>query len=224
VTQVRRRNHSESGPSLREQQKHTTRRALLNAARSAFEELGYTAVTIDDIASRAGASRGTFYVYFTKASVLKDLLQQSFEGSDAPNPASLVDDLLELDLTDLAVLRNWLTAYVHAWRTERLLAKAWMEGDAHDIELQKMTDWRIERATGTLTDIILANHRRAGASISPKKARAHATLMDIQLQYFCHHALGRGHEVDLDAGIEALAENWYTALSGAHPAGQGQAQ
>ncbi len=47
------------------QAKKAQRRSeLLLAARDVFAEKGYAAATVDDIVARAGAARGTFYLYF----------------------------------------------------------------------------------------------------------------------------------------------------------------
>jgi AcrR family transcriptional regulator len=53
-----------SRPSIREAQKASTFEVLLQAAGELFVERGYAATTIEQIASRAGASRATFYLHF----------------------------------------------------------------------------------------------------------------------------------------------------------------
>ena len=51
-----------------------TREHIMAAALEAFAERGYVAVTIDDIARRAGIGRATFYLHFdSKAAVLREL-------------------------------------------------------------------------------------------------------------------------------------------------------
>lgn len=58
-------------PSRRERQRATTRDALATAALELFEERGFAATTIDDIAERADVARRTFFRYFaTKEAVL----------------------------------------------------------------------------------------------------------------------------------------------------------
>lgn len=202
-------------PSLRERQRELTRAALLDGARRAFEERGYSAVTVDDITSRAGTSRGTFYLHFTKATVLQTLLGGAFGlTDDAPAAARLPTNLAVADLSDLDAIRTWLTAYVRVWQTHRLLARAWMEGDAIDPELRSMTDHRIARAVEALSRRIVEGHRGRGLKVEPEDTRATAALMDLQLQYFCYHAVGRELHVSIDAGIEAMARHWHTSLYG----------
>jgi AcrR family transcriptional regulator len=71
----------------RREQARATRRAVLDAARELFVELGYAATTVDAIASRAGVSPETVYSAFkNKRSVLSELLDVSIVGDDAPVP------------------------------------------------------------------------------------------------------------------------------------------
>ncbi|ATQ40911.1 TetR/AcrR family transcriptional regulator [Caulobacter mirabilis] len=51
-------------PGKREQTKVANRRAILDAAREVFAELGYEAATVRDIIRRTGLASGTFYNYF----------------------------------------------------------------------------------------------------------------------------------------------------------------
>ena len=200
-------------PSLRERQRELTRVALLDGARAAFEERGYTAVTIDDITNRAGTSRGTFYLHFTKATVLQELLLEAF-GPAAPSGTR---HLAVADLSSRPAIRSWLSAYVGVWQSNRRLARAWMEGDVTDPDLRAMTDRRISRAVQTLSERILATHHDHGRTITAEDARARAALMDLQLQYFCYHVVGRELDVPIDAGLTAMTEQWFRSLRPAAP-------
>lgn len=51
-------------PPQAQAKKAQRRSELLLAARDVFAEKGYAAATVDDIVARAGAARGTFYLYF----------------------------------------------------------------------------------------------------------------------------------------------------------------
>jgi AcrR family transcriptional regulator len=58
----------------------STRLVLLEAARDAFEELGYRATTVAEIVSRANTARGTFYLYFrNKDDVFAEVLAKNCE-------------------------------------------------------------------------------------------------------------------------------------------------
>src|SRR3954447_14671748 len=51
-------------PSLRDRKKERTRRALVEAAAELFEERGYDATTVADIAAAADIGTRTFFSYF----------------------------------------------------------------------------------------------------------------------------------------------------------------
>lgn len=203
-----------AGPqSLRNRQKELTRQALLDGARSAFEEHGYSDVTIDDITARAGASRATFYLHFTKGEVLSELLRDAF-GPHLNESESAGHALADLDVSSRAAVRSWIARFVETWRTNRLIGRAWMEGDINDPEIQRRTDTRISRAVDALTEIIMTARRAKGRPATRKDCRARAALMDLQLQYFCYHVLVRGLDVDVKAGINAMADQWMAAIYG----------
>ncbi len=60
----------------RDRQRAATRERVLNAARELFDEAGYQATTIRQIASRAGVSVGTVFTTFpSKSSILSQVMQ-----------------------------------------------------------------------------------------------------------------------------------------------------
>jgi TetR/AcrR family fatty acid metabolism transcriptional regulator len=54
------------------------RQQILECARDAFAELGYQAVTVDDIVERADIARGTYYLYFNDKRAVLDALVDEF--------------------------------------------------------------------------------------------------------------------------------------------------
>ncbi|MEV0379360.1 TetR/AcrR family transcriptional regulator [Nonomuraea sp. NPDC050643] len=85
--------------SWREQKKQRTRQALMDAAGRLFDEQGYEATTVEQIAAAAGVSTRTFFTYFRhKADVIvtnsAERLDAAVEviGSRAPgeSPAALL--------------------------------------------------------------------------------------------------------------------------------------
>ena len=45
------------------------------------------------------------------------------------------------------------------------------------------------------------------------EARARAALMDLQLNYFCYHVVGRGLDIEIPAGLDAMASQWWHGLT-----------
>ena len=88
-----------------ERRKESRPSELLAAALELFVERGYAGTRLDDIASRAGVSKGTLYLYFANKEelfkalvrenivVLLDRFRAELEASDAP-PAAQVEHFL----------------------------------------------------------------------------------------------------------------------------------
>jgi AcrR family transcriptional regulator len=110
----------EPASGLRERKKVRTRVAIEDAALSLFEELGYEATTVEEIAARADVSTTTFFRYYpTKADVLV-----SDHGKQLPalHQAILDRPAAEPDLT--AVWRAFQDAWVAAVDAERTARKS----------------------------------------------------------------------------------------------------
>jgi len=58
----------------REREKEERRRSILRAAREVFFESGFHRATVDDVAERAGVSKGTVYLYFESKETILALL------------------------------------------------------------------------------------------------------------------------------------------------------
>jgi AcrR family transcriptional regulator len=79
----------------REQRRQQTFERLLQAAREQFSANGFDRTTIDDIASTARVSRGTFFNYFDN----KDAVLAALHQVHMDKLPGIVDDLLARDLT-----------------------------------------------------------------------------------------------------------------------------
>jgi len=70
------------------------RQAILDAAREVLAEVGYTSMTIDAVAQRAGSNRVLIYrVWDTKLALAADALFGAMGEFDVPDTGSLEDDL-----------------------------------------------------------------------------------------------------------------------------------
>lgn len=94
--------------------KHARPRELLVAAMALFIEKGFAATRAEEIAERAGVSKGTLYLYFdSKEDLLTDLIAQRFfcrfpfEGHEDAEARSCRDQLREVALA-------WRTALVES--------------------------------------------------------------------------------------------------------------
>src|SRR4051812_21251816 len=67
--------------SLRSEQRELTRSRLCKAARTLFEERGFSDTSIDDIAANAQVARATVYLHYQgKEAILADLLQEDLDA------------------------------------------------------------------------------------------------------------------------------------------------
>ena len=84
--------------TLRESQARATRRAVVDAARELFVELGWSGTTIDAVAARAGVSRKTVFTSVGgKAALLKLALDWALVGDDEPVPLEERQVLAEME-------------------------------------------------------------------------------------------------------------------------------
>jgi AcrR family transcriptional regulator len=207
------RRSKKSRVSLRERQRELTRDALLTGASEAFAGGGYNDVTIDDIAKRAGTSRGTFYLYFTKGQILAELIERAFMKSIGGSlRTALLPVIKTAEPYDVESLQRWLQSYVDTWQRHKALVRAWMEGDATDPEVQAITKRRINRAVDLLTEVLVEHHDPVHTAADREALRARAVLLDLQLQYFCWYLVVRDLDVIAQDCIRALALQWHAAI------------
>lgn len=129
--------------SRREQQRQETRKKVFESALHIFRRDGVAESRIEDIATLAGVSRGTFYFHFpTKEAVLTELLLTA----EADFTAEI--DALPADAPIEDVLNTTAAAMARPWSAEPLL---WME-----VGLVAMRNTADKLAHGQPTDGIRA--------------------------------------------------------------------
>ncbi|MFI5621702.1 ScbR family autoregulator-binding transcription factor [Streptomyces sp. NPDC051567] len=74
-----------------------TRRVILEAAATVFDERGYDAATIADILSRAGVTKGALYFHFTsKLELARGVLDEQFSQGGVPHRESKLQELVDV--------------------------------------------------------------------------------------------------------------------------------
>ena len=98
---------------LRERKKQRTREQIVDAAMRLFDERGYHATTITDIAAAAEVAPRTFFAYFpSKEAVVFHNLDRDLDGL-----ASALRDRLPGE-TAFDALRRWIDAMFDQWTAE----------------------------------------------------------------------------------------------------------
>ncbi len=84
-------------------------REICAAALEVFAEKGFAAARLDEIARRAGVSKGTLYLYFKDKD---DLFRAVVRDTIAPNIATIRDSLMDADLPFAELVRTLLSRFV----------------------------------------------------------------------------------------------------------------
>ena len=89
---------------LRKAQKEMTRRLLLEKGLELFNEQGYSATTVDDIAAGVGTTRTTFYLHFpSKGDLVRSLVETADEMLTSIDDPSLPEVVASNDRETIKV-------------------------------------------------------------------------------------------------------------------------
>ncbi|MFL4479829.1 TetR/AcrR family transcriptional regulator [Paeniglutamicibacter sp. ORCA_105] len=191
--------------TLREAQKQMTRRRLLEEGLAAFAEQGYSATTIDDIATRVGATRATFYLHFgSKAELVRALVERTDEmltGIDNPSLTEVVAS------GDRAALKTWLERKFDQWPDIKDYVTVSHQAAAVEPDIQDSIDAWFDDAIGNMQ----AGLDEAGRFEAPSR-RIRCTLAFGELEFLSVRWFRRGWVVDRDTALEIMTESWYRLL------------
>ena len=147
-------------------------RDIVAAALSVFTEKGFAGARIEEIARRAGVSKGTLYLYFeTKEDMFRAVVREVV----APNVETVRAAFLTLDLPFADVLRMFLPRFAKIATTVPIGAVAKMVvGESRNFpELAKVWhDDVILKAVGLIAELI--ERAQAKGEVRPGDPRTHA--------------------------------------------------
>ncbi|MGV0794989.1 TetR/AcrR family transcriptional regulator [Mycolicibacterium sp. XJ1819] len=120
-------------------QRELTRNRIMDGALSLFDELGYHAVTMDNIAQRANLSRGTIYVHFQNKGEILRAIVENLEGfATLHEPLRKARSRKEIDDACRAIFSYWDRQLSDSGQKTRMLWKHIRQGAALDNEV---ADW-----------------------------------------------------------------------------------
>ena len=179
-----------TGTDLRATQAQRTRAAIRAAALTLTRERGYSAMTVDDVATLAGVSRRTVFNHFSSKA---DLLVIGLEPPEPEAVEAFINGSGSL-LEDLGAL---LASGAEAVESERGWLLSFPEIVRDNPEIERAIHERLRAITASLAD---AAGRRLGAGPDDPRTRAVVALaVAIQrsaLDLWCGrtHPWGRRHE------------------------------
>lgn len=192
---------------LRERQKQQTRALLLESALGLFDQKGYAATTIDEIAAAATTTRATFYLHFSsKADLMQALIVHADEiltAVDDPPLAEvvasgrreLIEQYLDRKFDQWAEIRPYLVAANQAAPSEPDVAEV-IEG------------WFEATATAMHEGLNRADRFDA------QTRHIRCVLAFGQLEFLSRRWFQSGWVIPRDVSLQALTDSWCSLLVG----------
>lgn len=188
-------------------------REICAAALEVFAEKGFAAAKLDDIARRAGVSKGTLYLYFKDK---EDLFLAVVRDNIAPNVDNIRDALMKADLPFAQLAPMFLVRVSEIVGQESLGAVLKMViGESGNFpELSKVWyDQVASKALALLTGLI--EQAQAKGEVRPGDARIHAfSLMGPMLMALLHREILQPAGAEPVELLEVARQHAHTALAG----------
>jgi AcrR family transcriptional regulator len=199
---------------LREQQKQMTRRLLMDAGLRLFQEKGYAATTVDDIATAAGTTRVTFYAYFpSRGELMKALideeLNEKLQRVRSPERGSTAQDLVATvaDGTYEAI-SAWMHRVSKSWPAIRPIIRIGRHAAVIDPDLGDLVERWMEEAIGDIEDGL----SQAGR-FEPHQRHFRGVLAMAQLDFVAQHWGEANWKLNREQMLEELSASWTRLLN-----------
>ena len=182
-----------SMPKLAEHAKQERRRALIDAARRCAVRKGFSELTVDEICTEAGVSKGAFYLYFeSKQQLLLALLEED---------AAFVDLAMQGARAGELSGTKGVRAYVQAM-VRRGEDPAMVQIRA-DLWAAMLTDQVVRTR---FSELVAARRRQLRTSI--EGAIAAGELVDVPANALASILLALGDGLTLHGGLDPGAFSW----------------
>lgn len=187
---------------LQEIQKQSSRQKILEAASKLFEEISYNATTIDEIVSRAGISRVTFYKHFDSKVEVAESINKESEIDFSKDYALLGSSSNPSEDEILHWMHHILDVFSRSReRIAMLAAMSWQD----PILINSRADSYASIIRGWAVTI---PGFRSAASGTDERARIRAHLLVVQLNELCYELGIGGWDVDHETALRVLAKQY----------------
>jgi AcrR family transcriptional regulator len=217
-------------PSTRQRRKEARPQELLDAALALFVEKGFAAARTDEVATRAGVSKGTLYLYYPSK-------EELFKAVVRHNLSALIAEGIETLAAYPGSTAELLRYVTHTW-WERVGATA--AGGIHKVILAEVRNFPeiaafyaaevIEPAHRLFRGIVERGIERGEFRALPVNAVAHAMIAPMIFLALHRHSIGAcdvacGEPVDPRALLDTQIELLLNGLTRqAAPAARGKAR
>ena len=184
--------------------KEERRKLLLAAALGEFYEKGVTAARMDDIAARAGVSKGTIYLYFPSKD---DLFQALIESLALPNLAK-VEAVANSALSIMQAINGFAALVPHMIRgtdLPRLMKIIIGESQSYPEVINRYRTEVLERILGIFSGVLSAAKERGEIEIGSPELTAKLIVAPVLLSGLWVAVFESGDESSLD--IEGLLQS-----------------
>ena len=187
-----------------------TRDNLLEAGRRVFEQRGYTATRMSDIATAAGVSHGTVYTWFgDKEALLRALVDDIVTEVFAA--LAIGDDVPEPEQRMLEANRRYLAAYRRHGRMLEVVEEAAATDSRYRDALAGVRRDHVGRVTRDI-----ARLQRVGIAAADVDPAVAAGALCAMVEGFGRHWYGRGEQAvsthDDETAVETLTRLWARGL------------
>jgi AcrR family transcriptional regulator len=191
--------------SLRAAQKQMTHDLFLARALELFETKGYSATTIDDIATAAGSTRTTFYLHFaSKAEVMSALLAKVDAILTAADDPPLTEVIAS---GSRYLIHAWLDRKLSQWDEIKPYLTASYQA-AHEPDVVEQTERWFEDAVGQMTDGLDRAKR-----FPVDRRRIRCILAFGELEHLSRRYFSVGWRIPREVCLEELTDSWCHLLA-----------
>jgi AcrR family transcriptional regulator len=183
-----------------------TRQRLLDKGLELFEDQGYAATTVDDIASGAGTTRATFYMHFPSKGHLMQSLVASTNDTLTEADVPPLPDVVQSG--DRGQIRVWLSRKFDQWQEIRPYVMAAHQAAASEPDIQSILDQWFDSA---IEDMELGLNR--ANRFEPSGRRVRCILAFSQLEFLSRRWMRHGWTVDRDVSLDLMLDSWCFLLT-----------
>lgn len=179
----------------------------MDSALRAFEEKGYAATTVDDIATGAGATRTTFYLHFSSKVELLWVVLADLDALVARSDSMSLEQVVAAG--DRAQIRSWAERRFNQWPEVMPRLRAAFQAAGVEPEVAVAVQAWFEAAISEIHSGLDAADR-----FPPATRHVRGVLAFGQIEFLSRRWSVRGWDdtVDREAALDTLADSWAALL------------